>query len=243
MNANLIELLEDYFPPNVIVKTSSLLGESENGVATAIKTAIPTILNGLVNKSRDSNCLNNIIDLAKQNKPNDNAITSDASSIIAPTANSNTIEFGAKLLRELFGKKQTTISNMISNVSGVRSESAATIFGMVATLLLVQINKTSNTLVGLNKLILTEEESIVAVAPAGLFSLMGLSKNKKNNVVEEINSVKSENIKGFPKWIIPVTFIFMALGLLYFLTNKCQGGENNIKLDTKVINVTNTNKK
>ena len=103
MNANLIELLEDYFPPNVIVKTSSLLGESENGVATAIKTAIPTILNGLVNKSRDSNCLNNIIDLAKQNKPNDNAITSDASSIIAPTANSNTIEFGAKLLRELFG--------------------------------------------------------------------------------------------------------------------------------------------
>lgn len=220
MKDNLLQILKGYITPEVISKASSTLGESEDGVSKAITSLIPTVLNGLVHKTDDTDAMGNIYSLLKQNNSHSDNILSNITSLLSGNENSNSIGIGSKLIDMLFGDKMPKINDMVSNSSGIKSASTTALLGMITPMIMSHFGKTGISLAGLTSLLTTQKSAIVAARPVGLNAIAGFANVSSRNLKED------NTTSGFPKWLFPVLLIGAALVALYFLTKSCNKVES-----------------
>ena len=66
MSSNLLELINENITGDVVSKLAEFLGESSKSTSSALSSAIPSILAGLVNKGTDSQGASTILSLLNQ---------------------------------------------------------------------------------------------------------------------------------------------------------------------------------
>lgn len=236
MSANLLDSLKGYITPELISQASGALGESESGVSSAISSALPTLLGGLLNKSGDSSVMGSVMDLVTKSSADSGGILSNLGGLLSG-GNSGASGLGSSLLSLLFGGKLGGVTDLIAGASGIKSSSAGSLLGMAAPLLLGHLGKSGTTLSGLTSLLSSQKDSILSAAPAGLGSLMGFSSNvgssfDRDNYSAPVSS-GGDSGGGLPKWIVPLLLIGAALLGLYYFAKGC----NKPEMESSDVNV------
>lgn len=220
MSPNLLELLKGYISQDIVSQASNLLGESESGIFKAVSAAIPVVLSGMANKSRDSNVMDNVMNLIRE-AGNSHNVTSDPSSLLA-NSSFNRDSIGWRLMNLLFGGKSTTVTDIIAGTGGIKSSSAGVLLGMTSTLILMHLNKTEISLTGLTDLLSSEKSNMFSEIPAGLSPVLGVTDNYNSQAKNTAKTASKDSFQdGLPKWLLPFLIIGVTLLALYFFTKAC----------------------
>jgi OmpA-OmpF porin, OOP family len=234
MSANLLDSLKGYLTPELITQASGMLGESENGITKAVSAAIPSLLNGLLNKSNDSGVMGSVMDLVSKQSAGSEGVLTNLSGLLSGDSASSSLS--TSLLGSLFGNKVSGITDLIAGVSGVKSSSVTSLLGMAAPMLLSHLGKLGLSVSGLTSLLSSEKESILSAAPAGLASAAGFTNNFSSHVKTSTNTIDhNEPGGGFPKWLFPVLLIGIALIGLYYFTKGCNKPKSELENEIEVI--------
>lgn len=240
MTENLLESLKGYITPDLISKASSMLGESEGGITKGIAAVFPTLLSGLLNKTGDSGAMGSIMSLISDNQSSSAGVLSNVAGLLS--SNSAASGVGASLLGTLFGNNQSKITDLISNVSGIKGSSASSLMGLAAPLLVSHFAKSNTSLSGLTSLLSSQKSNILAAAPLGLSSMAGFANMFGGDLKNAASNVTSstEGGSGFPKWLLPLLLIGAAIAALFFFTKGCEKKELNTTEITTAIDSAKT---
>ena len=135
MAIHLISYLKDQFTPTVVDQLGGILNESPANTLKAINGALPTLLGGLTRHVQASGGVSSVINFLDKG---DYATTPlDISQAIESNAVDADINAaGQKFLDEIFGDKQTSVTNLISTYSGTKQQSAQTIMNLAGSVLM-----------------------------------------------------------------------------------------------------------
>jgi len=172
---NLIELLKSQVSDHVISSLSQKAGVTEDQVKTGFSAGIPAVLAGIMKNGTgsDSGFLGNIVPgltgAHAESKPEDLLSGSDDS----------LLDKGKSLLGGLFGHDTGTVTNALSNSTGLSAEKSSGLLAMIAPLVIGFITKTMtskgwNFSELLGKIFESKSE-IAAALPNGLSDSLGLA--------------------------------------------------------------------
>jgi outer membrane protein OmpA-like peptidoglycan-associated protein len=154
-------------------RVAGQLGESPQSVSTGMKSGIAAILAGLLARAGDSGAMNQVAQAATS--IDSAAVLSDPGTVLATPASATAPAGG--VLAVLFGGRTGGIADAIAQASGMKSSSAASLLSMAVPLVLAFLKRqTGGTLSGgaLANTLMSQRDAIMADAPAGLGSLLGL---------------------------------------------------------------------
>ena len=173
---DLLETLKGYVTPDLIGKAATILGESDSGVSKAVGGILPTVLGGLLGKSATTDGANELMGMFSGGAY-DGSILDNVSGLLGGAATALP-ETGGGLLGSLLSDKTDDISNLISSFSGLKGSSVSSLLGMAAPLVMGlvgrQVSSQDLGATGLQSLLMSQKDNIVAALPAGLGSMLGL---------------------------------------------------------------------
>jgi OOP family OmpA-OmpF porin len=222
MSINLLDLIKDQISGVLAKQASSYLGESESTVNSAIGSLMPTILGSLVQKSSTSSGAQNIMNLIEGLDMN--SLGNIAGLFGGGSSNVNSLlSSGGGIVKSLFGEKESGIVDLISGLSGMKSESTSSLLKMAAPLLLSVVGNQikGNGISALTSLLGGQSEFLKNMLPAGVGSLLGFADFGGNtqSTVTTTSSSSSSNGGGnsWMKWLLPA---LLGLAVLYYLGTK-----------------------
>lgn len=237
METNLVDILKGYVTPDVISKTSTMLGESESGVYKGVSASIPTLLSGLVHKSNDSSTMESVMNLINENSSNYDNVLSNLPSLLTGYGNSTALDSGSKLMALLFKNKQSDTTDVIARTSGIKESSAASLLGMAAPMLLSYFAKSGMTLSSLKSLLSSQKENILSAAPSGLN--LGFGSTIDNDIRGKIHDVRKAESSS-AKWLIPLLLVGAGLFALFFFSKGCNRKEASTAVATETVDTITT---
>ncbi len=181
MSNNLLELLKEHLSGDVVSNLASLMGESPKDAESALHTAIPTLLAGLVDKSADTNSLGSLFKTLTEGN-HDGGILSNLGALSRGGDETNhLLADGSKLLSSVFGDKVNGIVDLIASVSGVNKNTSSSMLSFITPVVMGLIGKTlnignMNTSAGLASLLAGQSGFLKNFIPAG-FSNLFAGKN------------------------------------------------------------------
>lgn len=256
MEKQLFSSLNKLITPEIISKVSSDLGENSGKVTSAIGAIIPSIFGSLVNKGEDSN-VENVLKQA-----GNSSILSNITELFSGKTNPETQNIGSSFLNTLFGYKINSFSGIISSFSGLTSDNANKIIGMVSPLVAGFLGKKMLSGVSLKSIleqISSEKDNFLSSIPSGLTSVLGISslaglgssflnktesqtkeavdhmKNKVEDTYEDYKAkLNKKSGSGWIKWLIGILVLLLLLFLL-FSKNSCSKKEMNPEANSNKI--------
>jgi OmpA-OmpF porin, OOP family len=105
MSNNLLELINENITGDVVSKLADFLGESPNNMSSALRSAIPSILAGLVNKGTDTQGASTILSLLNQGSHDGGILNNLLAAFSGGEETSKLLTTGATLLSSIFGTK------------------------------------------------------------------------------------------------------------------------------------------
>lgn len=176
--SNIISELGNLVSSQLVKSAANSLGESEGGISKVIGALTPTVLGGLLNKSKDASGFGQIFDMLSK-KENTNYLD-NLSGLIGGgnLAHNDPKDAAGGLLGSLFGNKMGGILDTVSGIAGVKRSSTSSLLGMVAPMVMGYLGKKIST-DGLNA--------------SGLASLLG---SQRNHIAEAMPN-KMANLIGF----------------------------------------------
>jgi OOP family OmpA-OmpF porin len=248
MAINVLDLARNVLTDNVIKSASNSLGESEIGIKKAISGILPSVLVGLVSKSRtlSNGGLTSLLESSENLLRTESASHSD--SLAGIFSNSQNLGVGSSLLGSaapilstLFGDRHETVANGISNFSGIRSSSASTLLSVISPVVLRTIGNyaSSNRLdeKGIWSWLSTQKDAILSAIPGGLdlSALLGIGSLGSafasfpgfSTPLSSAESKRSEYVTPEPErnnnsWLWLVGLLVLGLIGWYFLRDSDQ---------------------
>ncbi len=166
MAFNLMDSVKGLFGNELIGKASSLLGENQTNLQTAVTGIIPSVLIGLINKAGSVDP-HSILSMAKD--ASQSGILSNFGGLLS---NNSLLGKGADMVKSLFGEKTGSVNSMISNFSGVRESSASSLMSMAAPAVLGVLGKhatdTDMSAGSMLSFLNSQKDKIIQALPAGL---------------------------------------------------------------------------
>ncbi|POY36908.1 flagellar motor protein MotB [Solitalea longa] len=233
MATNIVDSLKSLVTPDLVLNTSSMLGESSGNISSAFGLSFPSILAGLLNKSTDMSAMSGLYSMM-QGAGTSN-ILSDPGSLVSElgAGGSGIIDQGKQFLSSLFGNKTAELSTTIGSAAGIKSSSASSILAVAAPLVLSFLGNKVNTeglgLSGLTSFLGSQKDNIINAAPAGLGSLLGIGS--LSNLGSSAASAVKSTMEGTGKRAESSTvrnLILLAVGILavFFLWRSCNKKED-----------------
>ena len=179
MAIDLIDLAKGQLTPDVIDKLSAHTGESGPATSKALGGSVPALLAGMLNSASAPGGLTRLIDLFGQGR-HDGSVLSAIPAQLSGSGLDGLISSGGSILGSLFGTRQDAVTGVIASSSAVRQSSAGSLLSVAAPMVLGLIGRQLSTTGGvtmssLKDLLLGQRNTIVANAPPGLASALGLS--------------------------------------------------------------------
>ena len=162
MSNNLIDLINENITGDVVSKLAEFLGESPNNTSSALSSAIPSILAGLVNKSADMQGASTILSLLNQKSDVSGILNNLVTAFSGGEGTNQLLAVGAKLLNSIFGYKTDDVASLIAKASGISKTSSNSLLGLLMPLIFGVLGKT------------VKAEGITS--PAGMVSFLGNSQ-------------------------------------------------------------------
>ena len=142
MSSNLLELINENITGDVVSRLAEFLGESSNNTSSALSSAIPSILAGLVNKSADTQGASTILSLLNQGSDVSGILNNLVTAFSGGEGTNKLLAVGAKLLNSIFGYKTDDVANLIANASGISKTSSNSLLGLLMPLIFGVLGKT-----------------------------------------------------------------------------------------------------
>lgn len=211
MSNNLLELLKEHLSGDVVSNLAGLIGESSKNIESAVKTALPSVLAGLIDKSGDSQSIGQLFNLLTSGNY-DGGVLSNLGALSRGGEETNKlISEGKNLLASLFGNKAAGLTDLISKESGVSSESASSLLGFVMPVVLsflgryLKIENIQNA-AGLANLLNGQSGFLSSLLPAGFSGLLGgmslgsaLDKFDAGSIKNTVSEAASNVMESFDK--------------------------------------------
>ena len=163
LTASLFNMIDSHMVEGI----AGSLGAGGDSVYQGLRTAIASVLGGLVSKAGDPTALRGMLDLAPSSETPLNEVANAASD-----PNSPLIAFGPRILSALFGNKASAVTEAVAGESGLRSGSASTILSVVAPLVMSFLSRhvaqQGLSMNSLGSLLRGESGAIRDALPAGL---------------------------------------------------------------------------
>lgn len=189
MSTNVLELARSYLSDDVLGQVSTMLGENQQHMQTAIDGALPVILGGLIHKSTDAGGIGGVMDMvAHVMAPNRAAgevivpgggVFGHLSSLFDSNATqmSDFLSMGSGLVESLFGNKAGAIASALSTQSGIKQTSAASLLSLATPVVLgvlgQQLVANGGGLSELTGLLRSQVGNVQAAIPPELSSVLG----------------------------------------------------------------------
>jgi OmpA-OmpF porin, OOP family len=210
MSSSLVMGLTDVFKSQVLTPFAARSGESESSVMRGFEVSVGAMVAGLASKVRQSSAAPQVLDLIN-NPANDTGILDHPRSLLGEGENAG---LGSKLTSMLFGGKLSGITNTISQESGLRTGTAASLMSLSAPLLLGLLGKRVRE-GGMDRSKLVsfmsqEAAEVQGRLPAGIGNLLG-SESEVSPVPPVASAVVAERSST---WIWPVIALLAVAGAL-----------------------------
>ncbi len=172
--ATLLDDLGQLATPGLLSNVASTLGESEQNVGRGLSGGFSSLLAGLVNKTGDSNAMQQFFSLATDPANDDQVLDNPAGLVdsIAGGARSPIVSLGERFTSSVFGGRTSAATDVLSRFSGLRAGAISSILRLAAPLVLGmlgrRIRQGSLNAGGLGALLNSEKDGILRAAPPGL---------------------------------------------------------------------------
>lgn len=180
MTQNLISTLTGLLGnSSTIGLVSSMLGEDSSKTQSAITSAVPALLGGLLNKASDAKGASEIFGMLKDGNHDGGVLDNVSGLLSSNTGFQGLLSSGLPMLKSLFGDKADTVVNGLAQSSGISASSSSSLLSMAAPLLMGAVGKEVKTkgldATGMMGFLGSQAGFLKEVAPAGLLSWLGLS--------------------------------------------------------------------
>jgi outer membrane protein OmpA-like peptidoglycan-associated protein len=218
MSNNLLDLINENITGDVVSKLAEFLGESSNNTSSALSSAIPSILAGLVNKSADMQGASTILSLLNQKSDVSGILNNLVTAFSGGEGTNQLLAVGAKLLNSIFGYKTDDVANLIANSSGISKTSSNSLLGLLMPLIFGVLGKTVKaegitSPAGLVSFLSKQSGFLKNLLPAGLGSILGIANlndlgKKASKTAAYVTEERSGGLLRFLPWLLlPLLFV------------------------------------
>jgi hypothetical protein len=177
MASNLVDLVKDQVGPNLLRSISNMLGESQEKVQTGLSGAIPSVLAGIVGTVSQPEGARTFSSALQQQDP---SLLGNLAGMLDSNGRQSVQDKGTGLLSSLLGDtKLGGLSSAISGFSGISSDSAKSLLGVVGPMVMGVLRREQRT-AGLNNngmvnMLMEQKDNIARAMPSGLTNMLGSS--------------------------------------------------------------------
>jgi len=218
MSNNLLDLINENITGDVVSKLAEFLEESPNNTSSALSSAIPSILAGLVNKSADMQGASTILSLLNQKSDVSGILNNLVTAFSGGEGTNQLLAVGAKLLNSIFGYKTDDVANLIANSSGISKTSSNSLLGLLMPLIFGVLGKTVKaegitSPAGLVSFLSKQSGFLKNLLPAGLGSILGIANindlgKKASKTAAYVAEERSGGLLRFLPWLLlPLLFV------------------------------------
>ena len=212
MSFNLVGLIKNELGDAVLDQVTNLLGETKENTGNALNGAVSGILENLVTSSSKAGGADNLVNTL--GNMDDNLLGNFASMLVGGN-HSSLIETGGKLLGSLLGGGAISkIATSIARFSGIKSQSASSLIGLIAPVILGVIRKkmSSDNLdaKGLLSMLQGQKDNITQATPAGMQNLIG-SETTERPRMETSRGPRWDKLLWIPLFLLVGLFAYFYL--------------------------------
>ena len=131
---NLLGLTQNFLSPDIVNKFSSAIGESTEKTQKAIKSVVPALLLGIVDKGKTPDGAKNIVNLAQKDGLEDENVIQDFNDQSILTKGNDVVE-------GIFGNNLDSVVSRLGDSTGIQSSGIKKMLGMAAPLVMGFIGK------------------------------------------------------------------------------------------------------
>lgn len=177
MSNNLLELLKEHLSGDVVSNIAALIGESPKNTETALQTALPSLLAGLVDKSTDATSIGKLFSLLTDGNHDGGVLSNLGALSQGGEETTKLLSEGANLLSAFFGDKAAGITDLVANASGISKSSSNSLLEFIMPVLMGLIGRNlkiegTQYATGLAGLLSSQSGFLKNLIPAGLSSLL-----------------------------------------------------------------------
>lgn len=159
---NLLSITQNFLSPDIVNKFSSAIGESTEKTQKGLKSVIPSLLMGIVNKGQTSDGAENLVKLVNKDGFEGENVTN--------YNDENYLSMGKDAVDGIFGTNLEGVATKLGSTTGIQSSGIKKMMDMAAPLLMGVLGKK------------IRRENL---SPAGLMNFLGKEKSTLNNLVPE----------------------------------------------------------
>ena len=211
--------------PQLLGSLSSKFGESPDAVQKGIQGGIATILESIGNKAGDTGFLQQILGLIKS-PTNDPSVLSDLSGLASGNIPQPLKELASQFLSSVLGSadKQSTVSSLLGQASGLKSSSASSLLAMAAPMVMGILGKQAASESGLTASSLgsmasAELPGLSKYMPAGIGSM---PTGATAPYLAPAATTAAATPSGMGGWVLPALIGLLVLGGLFWYFLKGQ---------------------
>lgn len=200
MALNLIELVTQRFDNDALFQLSQTLGEDPSRTKVALEGSVPTVLSGLINMTKTEDGTNSLLSSLQSFKQEEHVLANLGSFLNGSDGHQSMLQAGHRLLNSLFGDKLDGITSTISQLSGIREQSASSLIGTVAPIVTSVLGKQQDDLAldasGINKLLNDQKDFVKQSMPASLSGALDLDNllADAGSFTEKVQQTVSETV-------------------------------------------------
>ncbi len=216
MTPNILESLQSAFGGEIVGKLGQFLGEDPAKTRSALGSALPAILGGLVNKGASTQGASEILDMIRKGGFGEDTLKGLSGALSGGEATKSLLDAGTGLVSRIFGEKLSGVIEWICDSSKIKKSAASSLLALVAPAVLGflgrEVKGANLNAAGLMNLLSGQEGFLKSLAPAGLGSVPGLSGLSR---LAQTVSAPVKKISAAWKWVLPL--FVLGAALLYVL--------------------------
>lgn len=236
---DLLGLVKEQLTSSIVSKISSFLGESTENTNTALGSALPAILGGVMQKAATTQGASDLLNTIRTGG-HDGGVLDNLGELLDDVKSTSTLtSLGSGLLGNIFGDKLGALSGLIANVSGIKSGSASSLLGLAAPILMnvlgKQVTSQGMSTSGLASLLMSQKDTVKAALPTGIGSILNVGAlgdflgNPKSTLT---NAFEAEDDNKKPNsWLPWLLLGGLLVGALYYW-NSCRNTEETVAQTT-----------
>lgn len=221
---DLLGLVKEQLTSTIVSKISSFLGESTENTNSALASALPAILGGVMQKASTTQGASDLLNTIRTGGY-DGGVLDNLGGLLGDVKSTSTLaSLGSGLLGNIFGDKLGALSGLISKASGITNGSASSLLGLAAPILMnvlgKQVSSQGMSTSGFASLLMSQKDSVKAALPAGIGSVLNVAGlgdflgNAKSTVTNTFED--TANDKKSISWLPWLLLGGLLLGALYY---------------------------
>ncbi len=242
MAFNLLEAVQDQLNDNILGKVAGVAGIGGDAAGSAMKSFLPTLLGGIINKGSTASGAGDLLDMVTKGGHNGGMLDNLGSVLGGDTK--GLMDTGNGLLSGIFGNNLSSIFNILGKVTGLTRGSSGSLMGLLAPIAMNvigrQIKKKSLNAGGLKDMLSGQRGYVQSGIPQDARSILGFADTgKTTTTTSTTHATETKSGGGLMKWLLPLALLLAAL---WFLTRMggCGGTGTTTAVDADADKTTTT---